>query len=204
MSSTLRVLVADSAPTRVGIRLALQGTATVCAEAGDMATAIQRAALERPDICLIGFALPGGGIDAMREVAATVPGCLVVAIARGDDVDDLLEAVRAGAAGFVPVGFDAAQLRRVIEVVAAGEVAIPRSMLRELVGEMRALERVAGDRHTLRESQILAMLRKGESTARIAAGLEISPITVRRHISKLVQKAGVRDRAELVETAIVS
>jgi DNA-binding NarL/FixJ family response regulator len=73
-------------------------------------------------------------------------------------------------------------------------------MVRSLVDELRATERAAGERLTARQAEILAMLRRGDSTARIAAHLAISPVTVRRHISQLAHKAGAGDRGELMSS----
>jgi len=194
----MRVLVAANAPTRVGVRLALEGLATICAEADDRESAVRHARTQRPDVCLIGRSIPGGGIEAVREICATVPTAAVVVLADRTEVDDLLATLRAGAIGYMPVGFEPSQLRRAITAVHTKEAAIPRSMVRDLVDEIRALERAAAGDLTLRETQVLSMLRRGQSTARIAASLSISPVTVRRHISVLVRKAGVSGRAQLV------
>ncbi len=198
MSDSVRVLVADAPITRLGVRLALEGYAVICAEAESCALAIRSACSERPDVCLIGHTIPGGGITAIRAITRAVPETSVVVLSDRDDTSDLVRAVRAGAVGFVPASFDAEQLRRVISVVINHEAAVPRSMVRSLVDELRQLERTAEDHLSLREAEILGKLRLGHSTTEIAKGLMISPVTVRRHISKLVHKAGVRDRDELV------
>ena len=193
----LRVLVADNAPTRLGIRMALDGFATVCAEAGDRDAAVRAAVTSQPDVCLIGRSLVGGGIEAVREISRGVFRTSVVVLADSEEVDDLLLALRAGAIGYLPVGFEAAHLRRAIAAVGSEQAAIPRTMVMDLVDEIRSFERATSGALTLREMQVLTMLRRGESTARIAQGLSISPVTVRRHISELVHKAGVRGREEL-------
>ena len=193
----LRVMVADNAATRLGVRMALEGFAEVCAEAGDRASAIASARSTRPDICLIGRSLAGGGIEAVREISDSLPDTSIVVLADGSEVEDLLLALRAGAIGYMPVDFEPGQLRRAIAAVGSGQAAIPRAMVRELVDEIRSFERFARGPLTLREMQVLAMLRRGDSTTHIAQSLDISPVTVRRHISVLVRKAGVRGRAEL-------
>ncbi len=200
MSQPLRALVADNAPTRYGVRMALDGLASICAEASDRKGAVEAAETHRPDVCLIGRSLPGGGIKAVREISERVPAAAIVVLADRPEIDDLLMALRAGAIGYMPVGFEPAQLRRAIVAVRSEQAAIPRSMVRELVDEIRSFDRVLQGQLTLRERQVLAMVRRGDSTARIAQHLDISPITVRRHISVLVRKAGVAGRAELVAT----
>jgi DNA-binding NarL/FixJ family response regulator len=198
MSSFVSVVVADHAPTRTGVKLALDGHAVVCAEASDADGAVRAVLSKRPDVCLIGTSIAGGGIAAARRICELVPETAVVMLAASENSGDLLDSLRAGAVGYVPVGFDAPQLRRVVSVVAANETAVPRSMVRDLIDELRAVERASEDRLTAREAQILTMLNSGHSTAGIAAGLDISPVTVRRHISKLVQKVGASDRSDLV------
>lgn len=196
--NAIRVLVADAAPTRLGVRVALEGHAVICAEAATCPLAVRAACLERPQVCLIGHALPGGGITAISAISRAVPQTSVIVLSDRDDSTGLLAAVRAGAIGWVPAGFGAERLLRVIDAVVNHEAALPRSMVSSLVEELRRLGRASEDHLTTREAEILRELRLGHSTAAIAQSLMISPVTVRRHISQLVQKAGVSDRGELV------
>jgi DNA-binding NarL/FixJ family response regulator len=161
----VRLLIADNAPTRLGITMALGTEVCICAEASDAEQAIRAAKREQPDVCLVG-----------RE--------------------DLLECVRAGAIGYVPGALNAERLRRIIRAVAANEAVIPRSMILELLLELRGGGGGA-DVLTAREAQVLRMLRRGHTTAEIAQRLHIAPVTVRRHISELVHKLGVEDRSAL-------
>jgi DNA-binding NarL/FixJ family response regulator len=202
VSRVVRVLVADRAPTRLGVRLALEGYAVICAEAEDVAAALSAARQRRPDVCLIGSSIPGDAIRATREICATVPETAVVILSDTSDVSDLLPALRAGAIGYVPAGFDAEQLRRVIEAVIADEPAVPRAMVKSLIAALREHEHAAQSKLTAREAEILMMLRHGHSTGAIASRLSIAPVTVRRHIAKLVHKAGARDRSELVGASV--
>lgn len=194
----LRALVADNATTCHGVRMALEGLAVVCAEAYDRRNAVAAAQEQRPDVCLIGRSLPGGGILTVFEITEAVPGTPVVLLADRPHADDLMRALRAGAIGYMPVDFDPASLRRAITAVSNDQAAIPRSMVRQLVDEIRSFETVTRGQFTLRERQVLELVRRGESTTGIAHSLGISPITVRRYISELVRKLGVADRAALV------
>lgn len=200
MTPGLRLLIADNAPTRVGIRMALDDGIDVCAEAGNTEHAIRAAMREQPDICLVGRDLPGDGMAAVRGICRAAPRAAVVVLAETRDVDDLLDAVRAGAVGYVPDGLGAARLREIIGAVAADEAVVPRSMVMELLIELRG-SGAGAPLLTGRESQILGMLRRGHSTAAIAERLQVTPVTVRRHISELVHKLGVRDRSELIAAA---
>jgi DNA-binding NarL/FixJ family response regulator len=198
MSKGCRVLVADSAPTRLGVRMALDGVAQVCGEAGDLEGAVREARRSQPDVCLVGQLLPGGGIATVHRLSQVVPDAAVVLLACTDDVGDLLAALSAGALGYVRADVGAVQLRRVVRAVHAREAAVPRSMVRDLVDALRAPGRAAEEGLTRRQAQILGLLRRGHSTAGIAADLAISPVTVRRHISTLAQKVGANDRGELI------
>lgn len=203
MSRCLRLLIADGPPTRVGIRGALDGEVEVCAEAGDAEEAIRAAKREQPDLCLIGPDMKGSRYNVVRGITRAAPGAAIVVLAHEVDIEDLLESVRAGAVGYVPGPTGADQLRRIVRAVAANEAVIPRSMVLELVLELRGAGTGSGGLST-RESQVLGMLRRGHSTAEIAERLQIAPVTVRRHISELVQKFGVGDRAALIAMAQTS
>ncbi len=200
MTPKARLLIADRPPTRIGIRLALDGEAEICAEAGDARQAIRAAMREQPDICLVGRDLPGDGIAAVRGICRAAPGAAVVVLAEVRDVDDLLDAVRAGAIGYVPDGLDADRLRGIIGAVAAKEAVVPSDMVLDLLAELRS-RGTTGSVLTAREAQVLGMLRRGQSTAAIAERLGVTPVTVRRHISELVHKLGVENRSELIAVA---
>jgi DNA-binding NarL/FixJ family response regulator len=194
--SPMRLLIADHAPTRRGIRLALGDMVDICAEAGDAEEAIRAAKREQPEICLIARDLPGGGLAGVRGICRAAPGTSVIVLAGDPNVDDLLDVVRAGAIGYVPEELAADRLRAVIGAVEAREAVVPRSMVLELLAELRGAGD-GGDLLTRREAQVLGMVRRGHSTAAIAERLKIAPVTVRRHISELVHKLGVENRATL-------
>jgi DNA-binding NarL/FixJ family response regulator len=196
VSRRLKLLIVDREATRQGIRMALAGAVDVCAEAGDGDRAIRAAKREQPDLCLVAAEVAGAGLSAVRGICRAAPRASVVVLAPQHDVDELLDSVRAGAVGYVPGPLDAERLRRIVRAVAANEAVVPRSMVLELLLELRSAG-TAGDGLTNRESQVFGMLRRGHSTADIAERLQIAPVTVRRHISELVHKFGVEDRAGL-------
>jgi len=192
----LRLLIVDRAATRVGIRMALDDTVEVCAEADDTEHAIRAAKQQQPDLALISDHVAGDGLAAIRGICRAAPGCAVVVLAGARDADYLLECVRAGAVGYVPGPLDAERLMRVVMAAAANEAVVPRSMVLELVLELQG-GGTGADGLTSRESQVLGMLRRGHKTSEIADRLAIAPVTVRRHISELVRKMGVENRAAL-------
>lgn len=176
--------------------MALDGEVEICAEADDAGQAIRAAMREQPDLCLIGDHIAGDGLSAIRGVTRAAPACAVVVLAQAHDADYLLECVRAGAVGYVPGALDAERLNRVVRAAAANEAVVPRSMVLELLLELRG-GGTGADALTARESQVLGMLRRGHRTGEIAERLAITPVTVRRHISELVRKLGVKNRAAL-------
>jgi DNA-binding NarL/FixJ family response regulator len=193
----VQILIADHAATRQGIRMALGDGRSICAEAADAEQAIRAAKRLQPDICLVGRDLAGHGLAAIRGICRAAPNAAVVLLADVRGVDDMLDAIRAGAIGYVPGPLGADRLRRVVDAVVAGEAAIPRGLVLELVLELRS-GGSGQDALTGRESQVLGMLRRGQSTAAIAKRLQIAPVTVRRHVSELVRKLGVEDRSDLI------
>jgi two-component system, NarL family, response regulator LiaR len=199
---TMKLLIVDNAPTRAGIRIALGDDVVVCAEETELDQAIRAAKREQPDIAFIGRDLPGDWRALVRGVSRAAPMCAVVVLAQTSDADDMLESVRAGAIGYVPGVLDAERLRRVFRAVSGAEAIVPRAMVNELLSELRGTHN-AENGLTGREAQVLGMLRRGHSTAWIAERLQITPVTVRRHISELVHKLGVESRSDLIERGAV-
>jgi DNA-binding NarL/FixJ family response regulator len=189
------VLVAEHAATRLGIRIAVGDQVDICAEARDAEQAIRAAKRLQPDICLVGRAI-SGGLHAVRGICRAAPNSAVVVLADTADGDDMLECIRAGAIGYAPGALDGERLLRIIRAVEANEAVIPRSMVIELLLELRA-SGGSGEPLTGREAQVFRLLRHGHTTAAIAERLEVAPVTVRRHISGVVRKLGVADRATL-------
>ena len=123
----------------------------------------------------------------------------MIVLAETSDIDDMLESVRAGALGYVPGALTAESLRAIFRFARANEALIPRTMVAELLTEVRGAPIAASGGLTGREAQVLSMVQRGHSTASIAETLQIAPVTVRRHISELVHKLGVESRADLLQ-----
>jgi DNA-binding NarL/FixJ family response regulator len=199
VSERSRLLIAEHPATCAGIRMVLEADVEVCAVASDSAQAIRAAMREQPDVCLVGWDIPGGGLHAVRGICRSAPEAAVIVLAEVRDVEDMLACVRAGAIGYVPGTLDGEHLRRIIRAVDANEAVLPRSMVLEVLLELRG-SGGDGELLTPRETQVLRLLRRGYSTAAIARRLEIAPVTVRRHVSELVHKLGVEHRAVLTQT----
>jgi DNA-binding NarL/FixJ family response regulator len=196
-SDPVTLLIADHAPTRIGIRMALGPDVHVSAEADEMEQAIRAARRDHPRVVLLGRGLCADVVLAVRGICRVAPDSAVVVLAPSGDVDDMLDAVRAGAVGYVPGALDAERLRRVLWAVIAHKAVVPRAMVIDVLCELRTGG--ASGSLTGREAQVLGMLRRGHATAAIAQRLQITPVTVRRHVSKVVQKLGVSSRADLIE-----
>lgn len=204
MSVRGRVLVAErDEPTRAGIRLALSRAGfDVVVEVDEPDAAVEAALEHRPDVALVSTDLPGGGIDVARAVAARLPGTKVVVLTSRPDEKELLASVLAGAVGYLSKAISLDRLPHALDGVMRGEVALPRQYTQRLLDELRGREidrtRVAAHANaalTDREWEVLRLLGEGASTVQMAQRLGISEVTVRRHVSSVVGKLGVSDRA---------
>jgi two-component system, NarL family, nitrate/nitrite response regulator NarL len=200
-----RVLIAESQlPTRQGLRLLLQRNGLeVCAEAADADAALRAALRERPALCLVDSHLRGGGIGAAGRISSRVPETEVVVLADKPEESELLDAVRAGASGYLQKNMNPEAFSRALHGTLRGEPAFPRALLAPVLEEFRARherrrlrlpDRTVVDL-SRREAEVLDLLRDGLATREIADRLDISPVTVRRHVGTLLHKLGVPDRA---------
>jgi DNA-binding NarL/FixJ family response regulator len=147
-------------------------------------------------------------LPAIRRIASEVPGARVIVLTAEPNGDELLDAVLGGAVGYLSRNIRPDRLPVVLRAVLDGEVALPRRLSRRLVDALRGrearralvAERV-GASLTDREWEILELLAADRTTGEIAHRLGISAVTVRRHISSLVMKLGVADRAGVVRLA---
>jgi DNA-binding NarL/FixJ family response regulator len=197
------VIADDHAATRAGVRAALEaGGFEVCAEAADGPAAVEAALREQPHVCVLDVHMPGGsGIAAAAEISARLPGTAIVMLTVSDEEDDLFDAIKAGAAGYLLKDVDPARLPAALDGVLAGEAAIPRRLVGRIVEELserrkrRIPLRGRGVELTPREWEILELLRGGATTTDVAARLGISQVTVRRHVSEVLRKLRVPDRS---------
>jgi DNA-binding NarL/FixJ family response regulator len=178
----------------------------VAAEAADAPGALESALAEHPHVCLLHVRLPGGGVATAHQITTRLPNIMVVMISADCSDHDLIDALRAGAVGYLPADTDLAGLPNALRGVMAGEAAMPRKLVCRLIEELRSH---AGHRHlhcpqgrrvelTTREWDVITLMHQGLSTAETANHLLVSPVTVRRHVSTVVRKLGVPDREAAV------
>ena len=208
----IRILLADDQTlVRAGFRSILDGEdgIEVAGEAADGAEAVRLARQLRPDVVLMDIRMPGlDGLAATREIAAGTD--VRVIILTTFDLDDYVYgALRAGASGFLVKDTEPAELIHGVRVVARGDALIAPSITRRLIAEFtaRAAHPDPGPRLralTGREREVMALVAAGLSNDEIAARLVLSPATAKTHVSRIMTKTGVRDRAQLVILAYES
>jgi len=213
---TVRVAIADDQPlVRDGFRvqLSLAGDMEFAGEAstGDQAVALARR--ERPDVLLMDVQMPVlDGIEATRRITADPQTSAVrVLVLTTFNVDEyVFAALRAGASGFLLKDVRPEELFAAIRVVAAGEALLAPAATRHLVSAFvawpavgRPDPRLVGEL-TGREQEVLVLVAQGLSNAEIAGRLVMSPATAKTHVSRILTKLGLRDRAQLVIAAYES
>ena len=197
------MLADDHATARLGVRIALEeGDFEVVAEAVDARSAVAAVLEHRPDLCLLDVYMPGGGIAAAAELSEALPEMPIVMLSISDTNDDLFDALRAGACGYLLKDTDPQRLPYALSAVLKGEAPLPRVLTARLItefrkhGKERRIADADGGLVTLseRESEVLELLRDDLTTKQIAERLGISPVTVRRHVSESLKKLRVPDR----------
>ncbi len=203
MNEPLRVVLADDhAPTRVGVREALQADACeVVAEAADAWQAVTAARVHRPQVCLLDVHMPGGGIAAAAEITRALPDTAVVMLTASQDDEDLFAALRSGASGYLLKDMDPDRLGAALRGVLTGEAALPRWLAARVIAEFRApapsrwsRRSTAADKLSRREREVMEALGRGRTTDEVARELFLSPTTVRVHVSAVLRKLRVKDR----------
>ena len=206
MSDAPRVLIADDhEPTRAGVRMALnRGGCVVCAEVDNAVDAVTAALREEPDACLIDLQMPGDGLRAVAGIAARLPNTRVLVLTVSPDADDMFDALRAGADGYLLKDMDSRALPDVVRGALAGEASLPGHLTAWLIdefrhrGQRRSLDLDGSKRVALtpREWDVLELLDEGLTTAEIAGRLAVTQATVRRHVSTLLHKMGASTREQ--------
>ena len=205
---TIRVVLADDHPSvRAGVRSSLEADGfEVVAEVGDAAGAVEATRLHEPDLVLLDINMPGSGLRAARAISEDHPETAIVMLTVSRDDDDLFQALRAGAAGYLLKDTDPDRLPIALRGVLNGEAALPRSLVARVIGEFQGRgrrrlalpKRAVGAALTAKEWEVLELMHDGATTAEIAARLAVAPVTVRSHIAAILRKLQVPDRKSAV------
>lgn len=213
MSGPIRVLVVDDhAIVRQGIRQVLESEDgfLVVGEAGDGAEALAGAEAHLPDVVLLDVSLPGAsGLEVARRLKRALPATRILMLSVYDNTEYVLEAVRAGADGYLLKDSAPAELRDALRAVHAGEGAFSAATARQLNAALRAetQRREKEDRLanlTARELEVLRHVAEGRTNKETATLLGISHRTVETHRENILKKLGVRSVAELTRFALES
>jgi len=211
---TIRVVVADDqGMVRSGFSTLLnaQPDIQVIGEAVNGQEAIARAAELRPDVILMDVRMPVlDGLQATRQISALDIGPRILILTTFDLDDYVYEALRAGASGFLLKDASAGELAEAVRVVAAGDGLLAPSVTRRLIAEFARLGAPRSpDRKNLkdltdRETEVLALVARGLANAEIATRLFVAEQTIKTHVSRILMKLGLRDRAQAVVFAYES
>ena len=198
------LLADDHAVVRRGLRLVLESEADmrVVAEVGDGAEAVRRAVHDDVDLAILDISMPGmTGIQAAQELSRLRPRLRTLILSLHDSEQYFLEAIRAGASGYVLKSVADHDLITACRAAMRGEPFVYPAVERSLLGRALTDDESAAVL-TGRESQILALIADGHTSREIADMLVISPRTVERHRENLRHKLGLRNRVDLTRYAI--
>jgi DNA-binding NarL/FixJ family response regulator len=209
----IRVLIADDqALFRRGLYVVLgtEDGIEVVAEAENGEEAIEKARELAPDVVLMDVRMPRvNGIDAARQIRGDVPTTKILMLTVSDEEDDLYEAIKAGANGYLLKEISVEEVAEAIRAVTQGQSLISPSMASKLLNEFNALVKRAEEKQqfpapalTAREVEVLRLVAKGMSNREIAEELYISENTVKNHVRNILEKLHLHNRMEAVMYAV--
>jgi DNA-binding NarL/FixJ family response regulator len=209
----IRVLLADDHTiVRQGVRMVLEamGDISVVAEAEDGQQAVSLCLQLRPDVAVVDLTMPRlAGVEAIRQIRRDVPGTEVVVLSVHDSEAYVVQALRAGAAGYVLKRNAATELAAAIRAAHEGQAylhpAVARRVIDDYLSRIHASSDPVSEPHerlTPREREVLQLAAEGHSTRAIAGLLSLSTKTVEHHRASVMTKLGLHGQTELVKYAI--
>lgn len=208
------MIVDDHALFRRGLEIVLitEPDIEVVGEAGDGAEAVQKAGESLPDIVLMDVRMPrSSGIEACRAIKEVAPSAKIIILTMSDEEEDLFEAIRAGASGYLLKDIPLDQVAEAVRAVHGGQSLISPPMAGKLLSEFAALARrevderpqqVPAPKLTDREMQVLKLVARGMNNRDIAKALFISDNTVKNHVRNILEKLQIHSRMEAVMVAV--
>jgi DNA-binding NarL/FixJ family response regulator len=209
----IRVLIADDqALFRRGLFVVLgtEDDIEVVAEAENGEEAVARAAEQAPDVVLMDVRMPRvTGIEAARQIRDLLPTTKILMLTVSDEEDDLYEAIKSGANGYLLKEISVEEVAEAIRAVVQGQSLISPSMASKLLNEFNALAKKAAQREqfptpvlTTRELEVLKLVARGMSNREVADQLFISENTVKNHVRNILEKLHLHSRMEAVMYAV--
>ncbi len=203
---TRAVVVDDHGVVRTGLVALLNRTpdVAVVAEAASGEEALKAVRMTRPDIVILDLRLPDmDGVEVCRQIKAVSPGTEVIIVTSFADEKALMEAILAGAKGYVLKSLDNNDLLRAIETVAKGGSAIDPALSAQVIGGVQKLAAHKDEPElTPQERQLLRLIAQGKTNREIGQELYLSEKTVRNYISNLLAKHNMKNRAEAAAYAV--
>jgi len=209
--ATIRVLICDDhALFRRGLVMVLESEPgiEVVAEAEDGEEAVRQAGDAAPDVILMDVRMPKmSGIEATRAISDVVPTAKILMLTVSDEEEDLYEAVKAGATGYLLKEISIEEVANAIRAVMTGQSLISPSMASKLLSEFNNLakaaqQKVLAPKLTDRELQVLKLVAQGMSNREVAEQLFISENTVKNHVRNILEKLHLHSRMEAVVYAV--
>ena len=207
-SQRIRVLLVDDhSIMREGLQSMLEQSEEfeVVGVAGDGEEAVSAAAELSPDVVVMDVMMPGkDGVEACREIMESVPGTRVVMLTASTEEDAVIEAVAAGATGYLQKVSGMDRLLSTLKLVAAGEMPVPPEVVRRVFARIRREAKAEEARNELteREKEVLALFSQGMSYSAIAEARGVKVVTIRNALYSIQSKLGLGTKQEIVVWAV--
>jgi DNA-binding NarL/FixJ family response regulator len=208
------MIVDDHALFRRGLEMVLEEEPDIelVGQASDGAEAVEKAAESLPDVVLMDIRMPrSNGIEACRAMKEAAPSAKIIILTISDEEEDLFEAIRAGASGYLLKDIPLDEVAEAVRAVHGGQSLINPSMAGKLLSEFATLARRDGEpraqevpapKLTDREMQVLKLVARGMNNRDIAKELFISENTVKNHVRNILEKLQIHSRMEAVMVAV--
>jgi DNA-binding NarL/FixJ family response regulator len=208
------IIVDDHALFRRGLEMVLDSEPDIelVGQASDGAEAVEKAAESLPDVVLMDIRMPrSSGIEACRAMKEAAPSAKIIILTISDEEEDLFEAIRAGASGYLLKDIPLDEVAEAVRAVHGGQSLINPSMAGKLLSEFATLARKNGEpraqevpapKLTDREMQVLKLVARGMNNRDIAKELFISENTVKNHVRNILEKLQIHSRMEAVMVAV--
>ena len=199
----IRIVIADDHPLyREGVSRSLteSGHFDVVGEAATGREALELVRRENPDLVLLDISMPDGGIATLRQIAALVPPPRVAMLTVSEEDDDVMQALKAGASGYILKGVGSRDLVQILTDLAEGRSYVAPSLAMKVLASMNALRAASKptpiDTLTKREEDILRRVAEGKSNKEVGDDLDLQEKTVKHYMTTILQKLHVRNRTE--------